>query len=225
MSTWTGDEIVKNKMRAITVILVTVLLTGGLFAAITANSAFAASASVTVVINEFMADNAAAVKGPYGTYPDWIELYNYGDAPVDLSGMYLTDDLTNPMWRFEEGQLLGPKRYLLIWADGQPGRGPLHTSFRILANGGTLGLFASDRQTLIDYIIYDKQLQDVSYGRTPDGSSNWHYLTNSTAETANIANQRTLTSTPWPIWIVITIALVACIGVLIRDKIRARKKK
>ena len=213
-------------MRTITVIIVTVLLTGGLFTAINiANFAVSAASSATVVINEFMADNAAAVKGPYGTYPDWIELYNYGDTPVDLSGIYLTDDLTNPMWRFEEGQLLGPKRYLLIWADGQPGRGPLHTNFRILANGGTIGLFASDRQTLIDYIIYDKQLQDVSYGRIPDGGSDWQYLTNSTAGEANIANQRTLTSTPWPIWIVITIALVACIGVLARDKIRAKRKK
>lgn len=221
-----GDKIVKNKMRTITVIIVTVLLTGGLFTAINiANFAVSAASSATVVINEFMADNAAAVKGPYATYPDWIELYNYGDTPVDLSGMYLTDDLTNPMWQFEEGQLLGPKRYLLIWADGQPGRGPLHTNFRILANGGTIGLFASDRQTLIDYIIYDKQLQDVSYGRIPDGGSDWQYLTNSTASAANKANPRTLTSTPWPIWIVITIALVACIGVLVRDKIRARRKK
>ena len=208
------------------------MLTGGLLvaASITFKTGTVAgettvSTSVTVVINEFMADNEAAVQSPFGTYPDWLELYNYGNTSVDLNGMYLTDDLTNPTWRFSQRIVIPPRRYLLVWADGQPGRGALHTNFKILANGGTLGLFASDRQTLIDSILYDKQLGDVSYGRIPDGSSDWSYLTNSTAGEANIANPRTLTSTPWPIWIVIIFALVACTGVLARDKIRARKKR
>ena len=216
-------------------IIVTILLTAGLFAAANiedsaavvnpANSAVAASASVTVVINEFMADNDAAVQSPYGTYPDWIELYNYGDTPVDLSGMYLTDDLTKPVWQFDQGILIGPKRYLLIWADGQPGRGSLHTSFRVLANGGTLGLFASDGVTLIDSIVYDKQLRDISFGRIPDGDTSWSHLETATAGEANIANERNTTATPWPIWLLIIIALATCIGFVLKDKIRARRKK
>jgi len=237
----TGDKMAQNKIQASTVIIVTILLTAGLLVAANINKCSASvvtqsatlretdtvanEAIVAVVINEFMADNDAAVESPYGTYPDWIELYNWGDATVDLSGMYLTDDLADPTWQFDDGIVIGPKSYLLIWADGQPGRGALHTSFRVLANGGTLGLFASDGETLIDSVVYDKQLRDISYGRIADGDPSWSYLETATAGEANIANARAPTSTPWPIWILIILALAACIAVLLKDKIRARRKK
>ena len=53
-----------------------------------------------LVINEIMASagpDARAKSGnglmdEDGDYPDWIELKNIGDSPVDASGYYLTDD-------------------------------------------------------------------------------------------------------------------------------------
>ena len=47
-------------------------------------------------INEFMADNDSIVPDEYGQYDDWLEIYNAGSTAVDLGGMYLTDDLTDP---------------------------------------------------------------------------------------------------------------------------------
>lgn len=47
-------------------------------------------------INEFMADNDSIVTDEYGEYDDWLEIYNAGSTVVNLSGMYLTDDLTDP---------------------------------------------------------------------------------------------------------------------------------
>ena len=46
-----------------------------------------ATPPVTVVVNEFLANSSG---------DDWIELYNYGDTPVDLVGYYLTDTPHNP---------------------------------------------------------------------------------------------------------------------------------
>jgi hypothetical protein len=229
---WIGDEVVKNEMRATTVMIVTIMLAAVMFAAVgipleskVVDAQTAAQGSVTVVINEFMADNNAAVPSPYGNYPDWIELYNYGDYTVDLSGMYLTDDLENPAWQFKDGTKIGPKNYLLIWADGQPGRGALHTRFKVAASGGTLGLFAIDGVTLIDSIAYDKQLGDISFGRIPDGGASWRYLETPTPDEANKENERNTSSTPWPIWLLIIIALVVCIVFILKDKIRARRKQ
>jgi len=51
----------------------------------------------TVWINEFMADNDGVVADEHGEYDDVIELYNPGLAAVDLGGMYLTDDLAEPL--------------------------------------------------------------------------------------------------------------------------------
>lgn len=221
---------VENKMQATTMIIAAILLTGGLFAVVNIEASAAVNGvaytgSIPVVINEFMADNDAAVPSPYGDYPDWIELFNKSNATVDLSGIYLTSNLTNPTWQFAAGTKIGPKSYLVIWADDKTRRGPLHTDFTVKANGGTLGLFASDGETLIDSVVYDKQLRDSSFGRTHDGDSSWSYMATPTAGEANIANVQPTSSTPWPIWVFIILALVACIGFVLKDKIRARKKK
>ena len=47
-------------------------------------------------VNEFMADNDNIIADEYGQYDDWFEIYNAGPAPVDLGGMYLTDNLNDP---------------------------------------------------------------------------------------------------------------------------------
>ncbi|MHC4867312.1 MAG: dockerin type I domain-containing protein [Planctomycetota bacterium] len=47
-------------------------------------------------INEFMADNDGFIQDNFGDYDDWIEIYNAGPNAVDLGGMYLTDDLSDP---------------------------------------------------------------------------------------------------------------------------------
>ena len=128
-------------------------------------------------INEFMANNDEAVLGPDGNYPDWIELYNGGSESIDLGGMYLSDDLTRPKWQFPAGTVIEPKGFLVIWADNSSSSGSLHANFGLSANGEEIGLFARDGQSLVDSIVFDRQMNDISYGRFPDGSSNWNYLT------------------------------------------------
>ena len=76
--------------------------------------------SQEIVINEFQASNASTISDPdFGSYSDWIELYNPSGQAVDLGGWYLTDlrvDTTN--WQFPAGITLNPGGYLLVWADG-----------------------------------------------------------------------------------------------------------
>lgn len=55
-------------------------------------------------INEFMAHNIGFDTDNFGEFADWIEIYNDEEATVDLSGLHLTDTLTNPSrWRFPNG--------------------------------------------------------------------------------------------------------------------------
>ncbi len=181
--------------------------------------------NVTVVINELMADNSASLESPFGTFPDWIELYNTGNQSVDLSGMYLTDNYLNPTWQFSNGTVLEPNGFLLVWADGNSQLGSLHADFRLNANGETIALISADKNTLIDFVQFEKQIQDVSYGRSPDGSSSWKYLTRNSPGKANVENLRAQFSAYWPIWLFAILVLVACVSVLIRDRIRVRSKK
>ncbi len=131
-----------------------------------------------IVINEFMADNKTTLENPNapGEFPDWIELYNAGFEPVDLGGMYLTDDLNRPeKFRITAGTWIAPRGALLFYADGNPHWGLLHVNFRLNRGGEEIGLFDSDEKgrLLIDAWVFGPQAPDVSERRYPDGGELW----------------------------------------------------
>jgi len=130
-----------------------------------------------VMINEFMAVNDSYVHDPCENYDDWIELYNPGDNAVDVGGMYLTDDLSNPtQWRIPDDNpaetTIGPQGYLLIWADNEADEGTLHANFQLKGDGEAVGLF-DPGLNMIDSITFGPQNANESYGRLPNGEDTW----------------------------------------------------
>jgi hypothetical protein len=142
----------------------------------------------TLVINEFMASNNANLEDPdeAGEYPDWFELHNPSHAAIDLGGMYLTDDLTEPtMWQIPEGVSIEAGAYLLFWADDDDEQGDRHTNFQLDKAGDEIGLFDPNGVTLIDSVTFDTQAVDVSQGRYPFGGGPWHFSATPTPEATN----------------------------------------
>ncbi len=136
---------------------------------------------IPLVINEFMASNTSVIRDPQGQYDDWIELYNAGTESLDLAGMYLTDNLDQPMkWRIPRitrgTTLITPGGYLLIWADGDTADLGLHTNFKLDADGEDIALFDSDGETLIHSVTFPRQTPDISYGCYPDANDIWRFL-------------------------------------------------
>lgn len=75
-----------------------------------------------IVINEISSANHTIIQDEDGDYEDWIELYNAGDEPVDLTGWGLTDKPDEPYrWVFPEKIIL-PGEYLIVWASGKDRR-------------------------------------------------------------------------------------------------------
>ena len=128
------------------------------------------SANSPVVINEFMASNTKTLADPQGEFEDWIELYNVTDAPVSLTGRYLTDESDNPRkWAFPEGTTIPAGGYLLVWAD-EDGAAPLglHANFKLEKSGEKILLIDTDAKlnAVLDSVTYEAQDADVSYGRS-----------------------------------------------------------
>ena len=136
---------------------------------------------ILLVINEFMASNNNYTQDPQGQYDDWIEINNYGVDAVDIGGMYLTDNLSDPVkWQVPVNNpaltTIEPGGHLLIWADGDDSDPGLHTNFKLDADGEEIGLFKSDGTTMIDSVVFGEQTSDISYGRYPDGTDNWRFF-------------------------------------------------
>ncbi len=154
------------------------------------NKAIFAVGPQPLFINEFMADNDETIEDPDepGAFDDWIEIYNPGVLEIDLGGMYLTDDLTEPtQWQIPAGVTIPASGYLVFWADDQVEQGNTHTNFKLGKGGEEIGLFASDADgnALVDSIVFGEQTTDVSYGRNPDGSNTWTTFTTATPGAAN----------------------------------------
>jgi len=147
--------------------------------------------NVPICINEIMASNSSAVPVPQTQrYEDWIELWNESDSPVDVGGLYLTNDFDVPtQWQIPTNKptatTIPAKGFLVIWADaGGTGAG-LHANFRLDADGDALYLFESDGRTLIDSIEFGPQSPNVSFGRYPDGTGEWQFLSDFTPAAPN----------------------------------------
>jgi len=151
-----------------------------------------AQTDIPLVINELMASNSSdgGFTDPQGDYDDWIEIYNFGDTAIDMGGMYLTDDLSEPeKWWIPDispvETTVPSHGYLLFWADGDIGDGPLHAGFNLSKDGEQIALFAPDGITRIDTIVFDGQITNISYGRYPDASDNFRFFNSPTPAAEN----------------------------------------
>jgi hypothetical protein len=164
-----------------------------------------AGTPLPVVINEWMADNTGTNGYPDpldGSFQDWFELFNPNTNAVNLSGFYLTDNLSIPnKWAVPQGTVIGPGGFLLVWADNQPEQnaldpnGHLHAAFQLNNDGEAIGLF-SPGGVAQHIVVFDRQFENVSAGLFPDGDTNAvYFMTNFTPRAANtLTDQLRITS-------------------------------
>jgi len=134
----------------------------------------------TLYINEFMANNASCcpdTDGDKDEFDDWIEVYNPGTTPIDIGGMYFSQDKDEPLgYQIPKSDskltTIQPGGFLLLWADGNPEQGVLHIKFKLNQTGEYIGLFYDDGRK-IDGLKFGKQNENTSYGRTSNGGSEW----------------------------------------------------
>jgi hypothetical protein len=141
----------------------------GLMASPTPGAANAAAASLGTVanlrFNEWMPEPS--------TGDAWFELYNLDAKPVDLSGLYLTDD---PSLAGLTKFTVAPLSFIsghgwVVWdADGHPSHGRNHVNFQLDSWGESLRLYGKDL-SLLDAVDLGVPQPGISQGRLPDGGS------------------------------------------------------
>ncbi len=145
--------------------------------------------NITLKINELLAKNDNGIVDEFGNHGDWIELYNYGETEVDITGMFMSDIPDNPTLYSFNPTVIQSDAYLLIWCDGTDVDiitvpDTLHADFKLGAGGETITL-SLNKYTIIDSITFGAQTADISFGRYPDGTDNWVYFTVPTPRESN----------------------------------------
>jgi hypothetical protein len=129
-------------------------------------------------VNEVLINNQSGIVDNAGEREPWIEILNTSAAAVDLDGLYLTDDPSDPeQWSFPSGWSILPGAYLVVYADGEPGEtagAEFHTSFRLTDLPGSswrvvLSHAAPGGSLVVDWMTGSTTADDTSTGRSPDG--------------------------------------------------------
>jgi hypothetical protein len=145
--------------------------------------------SVMVRINELQPSNQSTITDENDEADDWIELHNGGDADVDLSGYFLTDDSAElEKFTFTTEAIVPAGGRLLVWADGadQVTQGPLHVGFKLSASGGDRVMLTNPDGYVVDQITFDiPPGEQYSYARFPDGTGEFAWCAKATPKAAN----------------------------------------
>ncbi|MCB1048276.1 MAG: lamin tail domain-containing protein [Calditrichaeota bacterium] len=133
--------------------------------------------SQALVINEFLASNDACCTDEHGDYDDWVELYNAGDVPVDLAGLWFSDQAGVSGWQIpdddDEITTVAPGGFIVVWFDEQLDQGLLHVDDKLSAGGESIVIYQPDGVTEVARHDFGPQTTDVSEGRQSDGAGDW----------------------------------------------------
>ena len=141
-----------------------------------------------VRINEVLALNGT-LANPDSSLAGWIELSNPSDAVVDISGMSLSDDITNPRaWVAPGGTSIAAGGTRIVQCDPALPASATNTGFGLNRLGGAVFLFHAPQigGGLRDSVSFGNQLSDLAIGRIPDGTGPF-VLTLPTRGAANVA--------------------------------------
>ncbi|MDR2424809.1 MAG: lamin tail domain-containing protein [Prevotellaceae bacterium] len=191
-------------------------------------SAFGASAQAKLQINEIMVNNKTNYVDRYGNHSPWIEIYNNSGSSANLGGWYLSDDPNNLkkylITKGDRNTIIGPRQFLVFWADGNAFYGTFHTNFRFEPGREATVYLADPSGKLIDSMTVPEMASmqpNVSYGRTSDGGSKSAVLEKPTPNINNesvnqgAANERFKTNDPWGAGMSITAVMVVFLALIL----------
>lgn len=131
---------------------------------------FLANPYANIVINEYLAHTDLPQL-------DFIELYNHGNTAVDLSGCWITDDVSTNKFAIPGGTTI-PARGYLAFTETQLG-------YRLDAAGETILVRDPGLARVIDAVKFGAQENGVSSGRWPNGADSFYRLATATPGAAN----------------------------------------
>ena len=133
--------------------------------------------SPTLVINEICTSSDANSNNAddYAKYPDWIEVYNYGEESINLSGYQLSNSKNEQLSTLPYSLDLTVKsgEHLLLWAKGDKRYGTKYLDFKLDVDKTPEICLLTPDGNLLDCVQYERLATNESYGRNVDNGEDW----------------------------------------------------
>lgn len=143
----------------------------------------------TLAINEFLASNNTCCTDEHGDHDDWVELVNTGNEPVDLAGLWFSDQAGVSGWQIpdddDEITTVAPGGFIVVWFDEETDQGLLHVDDKLSAGGESIVVYLEDGVTELLRHDFGAQTTDVSMGRVPDATGEFVSMTEPTPGASN----------------------------------------
>jgi len=140
-----------------------------------------------VRINEVSAANSIYAN-EYYKREDCLELYNPSDIAMDVAGMYLSNDPSDPLkYRIPAGleTTIEPHGFLVVWCDKLTPINQVHTTFKLSKEGGSVILTSQD-ESWRDILTYEAHNGTESVGLYPDGGNATYKMYRTTMGRSNV---------------------------------------
>ena len=152
--------------------------------------------TAAIIVNEFLASNETCCGSEiFGSGEDFVELYNYGTAPVNIEGWGFSDS-EGSIATTAPDTTIPPGGFLILWYTGETNGFPEIDAK--LSSGGETVYGEDSSGTTVFSVSFDAQDEDVSYGRYPDGSDTWQQMnpTPGSTNTNLLSNDNSFYSAP-----------------------------
>lgn len=109
-------------------------------------------------------------------HSSYLEIQNLNEIEMDISGLSLTDDVSNSTkWVFPEETIMKASAFLVLECNPELPVSATNTGFQFSENGGALYLFNSPEHGggAMDSICYGIQIPGYSIGRLDESSDKW----------------------------------------------------
>jgi hypothetical protein len=140
-----------------------------------------------LLLNEISSScNSAVLVDDNNNNSDWLEIYNPGASPVNASGFYITNLLSNPLkWQLPNVSIPA-SGFLKIYCSGENriNGSFYHSNFKLERVGETVFLFNA-ASVMIDNVTFGDLDQNHSYGRSPNGAATWSVYSTPTPNSSN----------------------------------------
>lgn len=166
-----------------------------------------AELAMPVKVNEISAGNTVNIND-LKKKNDWIELYNNTDVAIDVAGLYVSDDIDEPL-KYQipssnglQNTIIPARGHLIVWADKLEGVSQLHTNFKLSNADDCMVILSSSDQfvennpayfnkhpkmkNFVDGMTYVTHRGDQTVGRFPDAGGSFYLMNKPTIERQNV---------------------------------------